>query len=139
MHPISKLLCDAYSELHKQGQVSFPLHDKHRASIDTVVKTVHANYFGLERYPMPQDKAVAYLCYIIKNHPVTDGNKRLALLWFRVYCDVNNLEPQTSVISLDELAVAIEKEKLLSMSDILRLVQKVLFPVDSDQDLRRAA
>ena len=128
MHPISKLLCDAYSELYKQGQVKFPLHEKQRVAIDTVVKTVNANYFGVERYPAPINKAVAYLCLIIKDHPVTDGNKRLALLWFRIYCDINKLEPKTTVIALDELAVSIEKEKLLSLSDTMTLVHKILFP-----------
>jgi death-on-curing protein len=130
MHPISELLCNAYSELHRQGQVSFPLHDKQRAAIDTVVKTVHANYFGFERFPTPTDKAVAYLCLIIKNHPVTDGNKRLALLWFRIYCDVNKLTPRISGFGFDELVVAIEKEKE-SMTETIKLVQQLLF---SDTD-----
>jgi len=91
--------------------VQFPLHDEHREAIDSVVKTVNANYFGVQRFSAPVDRAVAYLCLIIKDHPVTDGNKRLAVLWFRIYCDIRKLKPNPSV-AWDELAVAIEQSEL---------------------------
>ncbi len=127
MHPISELLCDAYSELYKQNQVKFPLYEEQKVAIDSVVKTVHATYFGFERYPTPIDKAVAYLCLIIKDHVVTDGNKRLAILWFRIYCVVNKLEVINPDPKLDVLAVAIEKEKELSLDKIMELVRKIIF------------
>jgi len=111
MHQISELLCETYGELYRRGQVQFPLHDEHREAIDSVVKTVNANYFGVQRFSAPVDRAVAYLCLIIKDHPVTDGNKRLAVLWFRIYCDIRKLKPNPSV-AWDELAVAIEQSEL---------------------------
>jgi fido (protein-threonine AMPylation protein) len=84
-----------YDRLFAGGEVQFPLHEKQRAAIDTIVKTVNASYFGIIRFPTPEKRAVAYLCYIIKNHPVTDGNKRLAVLWFEVYCEVHAHEQET--------------------------------------------
>lgn len=126
MHPISKILCQTYVELHKEGQVSFPLHEEQKRAIDSVVKTVNAHYFGVERFPTPEDKAVAYLCYIIKDHPVTDGNKRLALLWFDVYCMVQHLTPNDSPFGLDALAVSIEKEER-GMEEIFSDVKEILF------------
>lgn len=128
MHPISKLLCETYSELHKNGQVSFPLQEAQKHRLDAVVKTVNASYFGIERFPTVEERAAAYLCHIIKGHCVTDGNKRLAVLWFTVYCAVNNLKPNTRFASLDELAVAIEQEKELSLSQIISMVKTILFP-----------
>lgn len=128
MHPISKLLCDAYNELFKNGQVKFPLHEKQRVAIDSVVKTVHANYFGIERFPTEIDKAIAYLCLIIKDHPVIDGNKRLAIFWFTIYCIVNDLQPNTTTIGLDALAVSIEREKEQPLYEMMAVVRQVLFP-----------
>jgi len=126
MHPISELLCETYDELYRRGKVKFPLHNKHRTTLDSIVKTVNSNYFGVERYPTPIDKAVAYLCLIIKDHPVTDGNKRMAVLWFRVYCDAQNLQPSIVSLSLDELAVSIEQEDL-AMDELMDVVKRILF------------
>lgn len=127
MHPISELLCDAYEELHRQGQVSFPLHDTHRAAIDSIVKTVNSRFFGIDRFPTPEDRAVAYLCLIIKGHPVTDGNKRLGLLWFRIYCVVNKLNADPAPFTLDEIAVSIETDKDARMDELMEIVKKFLF------------
>jgi len=126
MHPISKALCQTYTELYSERQVSFPLHDAQREAIDAVVKTVNANYFGIERFKTPREKAVAYLCFIIKDHPVTDGNKRLAILWFEIFCEIYELEPDYSRYSLDEIAVAIEKAEL-DMAHLLEVVAQTLF------------
>ena len=128
MHPISKALCQTYTELYSERQVSFPLHDAQREAIDAVVKTVNANYFGIERFKTPREKAAAYLCFIIKDHPVTDGNKRLAILWFEIFCEIYGLKPDYSRYSLDEMAVAIEKAKL-DMTQLLEVVEAILFPL----------
>lgn len=59
MHPISALLCEAYDRLFAGGEVQFPLHEKQRASIDTIVKTVNASYFGIVRFPTTEKRAIA--------------------------------------------------------------------------------
>ncbi len=129
MHPISETLCNAYDELYRQGQVKFPLRDKQKHAIDSTVKTVEASYFGIEKYSTPQQKAVAYLCFLIKNHPVVDGNKRLAVLFFSVYCIVNKINPNLSEYSLDQMAVAIAISDL-KMNVLMDAVSMVFFHVN---------
>lgn len=80
----------------------------------------------MERFPTPEDKAVAYLCFIIKDHPVTDGNKRLALLWFSVYCSVQKLKPDALPYGLDVIAVSIEQSDL-DMETLMKFVKAILF------------
>ena len=109
LHPISALLCEMYRELVAKGQVSFPLHDEQIRKLDSVVKTVHASYFGFARYSTPRDKAAAYFTFIIKDHPVTDGNKRLAVLMLELCCiafELNLSLPDG--ITLDQFAVSVE-------------------------------
>ena len=125
MHPISALLCEVYDRLLAAGQVRFPLYEKQRSALDTIVKTVNARYFGVVRYPAPEQQAVAYFCYIIKNHPVTDGNKRLAVLWLEVYCEAQGLHPRQDV-PLDLLAIAVEKSAGPT-DEILGSALKILF------------
>lgn len=129
MHQISELLCLIYKELHKNGQVSFPLSEKHKKAIDSVVKTVNASYFNIERYPGNRAKAAAYLFFLIKDHPLTDGNKRMAVFWFSVFCVTNNLERRDLELGLDELAVAVEKSQL-PHTELINLLVQILFTED---------
>ena len=127
MHPISEILCEVYSELFKQGQVSFPLQEIHRNNLDAVVKTVNATYFGVERFLSPEEKAVAYLYLLVKDHALVDGNKRMAIFWFSVYCRALQLEPQYADFALDQIAVAIEKSDSEKMDETMSAVQIILF------------
>ena len=110
MHPISEILCEVYNSLLSKGEVVFPLGDEQKKKLDSVVKTVNAVYFGIARFPSIKMHAVAYLCFIIKDHPVTDGNKRLAVLWFQIFCNTFELKPSLA-LSMDVLAVSIEATK----------------------------
>lgn len=131
MHPLSEILCKIYRALHAKGEVSFELSQRNIDAIDSVVKTVESHYFGFARFKTETEKAAAYFCFIIKDHPVTDGNKRLAVLTLQVYVDALELRLQLpSGITLDELAVAIEKEKALEMDTLLRVAHTILFQGD---------
>lgn len=113
MHPISELLCRAYSDLATRDGIEFPLGAIHARRIDTIVKTVYGSFYGRERYPTDAAKAAAFFYYIIKNHPLTDGNKRLAVLWLEIFSNVHGLalgiEGETS---LDELAISVERSQI---------------------------
>ncbi|MDQ5950006.1 MAG: Fido protein [Patescibacteria group bacterium] len=126
LHEISSLLCQAYNELIENNQVSFPLYDEQVFKIDTVVKTVYASYFGFVPYPTEKDRAAAFFCLIIKDHVVTDGNKRLATMWLEIYCNTFSLKISNSM-PLDQLAVSVEAEKDLSLQDLVQSVKVILF------------
>lgn len=125
LHPNSAILCEAYSTLYQYGHVYFPLEEVHIKGIDSTVKTVEATYYGKNRFETNELKASAYFCFLIKDHNLTDGNKRLALLWLEIYCKTNNLIINNSV-SLDKLAVSVEQETI-SILEIIETVSKILF------------
>jgi hypothetical protein len=96
---ISALLCETYDRLFAGGEVQFPLYDKQRAAIDTIVKTVNASYFGIVRFH--------------------------TLQWFEVYCQVQGLRPRKD-IALDQLAISIEKSGA-TMKEVLDFAYQILF------------
>lgn len=131
LHPISELLCAAYSALLQKGEVTFPLHDEQRKNIDSVVKTVLAAYYGAPRYPSPEAQAAAYFYFLIKNHPLTDGNKRLAVLWLDVFCAANGIEIKLpDGVTLDQFAVAVEAMDG-SHHEALVITRQLLFGVQA--------
>ena len=127
MHPISEILFRVYEVLYSRGQVSFLLTQQNKDAVDSVVKTVNSEYFGLHRYPSKEDRAVAYLCLLIKRHALTDGNKRTALLWFDIYCDVEGLHPNEPDFGYDALAVTIESVPPDEIEDFMATVKDLLF------------
>lgn len=64
--------------------------------------------FGHEPYPTVADKAAALLVSICMNHPLQDGNKRLALGAAWVFCGMNGgRQPDMSNDAAYELVMAV--------------------------------
>jgi death-on-curing protein len=127
MHQESRHLCAAYSYLISTKQVSFVIHETIRAKVDSIVKTVHAEYFGKKLYPTIESKVAAYFYFLVKDHAFTDGNKRMAVLWAETYSEINGVTINLpSGIGLDMLAVYVEEIKL-AHADVIHLIEKILF------------
>ena len=78
-----------YELLLNRNLVSFPLTAETRNKVDSLVSNINSSYFDKEIYETTEEKAVAFLYFIIKDHPFIDGNKRTACLVFQVFCDIN--------------------------------------------------
>ena len=117
-----------YNTLLNENEVSFELEEVHRNNIDATVKTVEAFYFGQERFPRKTLKAAAYFCFLIKDHPVTDGNKRLAVMFLDFYCETNGIKIEPAEW-LDVLAVSIERspESHDQLDELVGKIEKILF------------
>jgi len=122
----SKDICQIYELLLADNFVSFQLNIDSIDKVDTIVANINAMYFGVATYLTPEEKAVAYLYFIIKNHPFIDGNKRTAVLTFRVVCSLNKLiiAPE---ISLDAWAVFIEKIQEQDHHLVIKNIANFLF------------
>lgn len=122
-------VCRTYELLHERRLVSFPITLEAKAKIEAIVANITSAYFGKEIYKTTEEKAVAYLYFLIKDHPFTDGNKRTASLTFSVVCELNKLVPQfgNGNPTLDELAVFIEKIQDQNHHDVIQQIANLLF------------
>ena len=123
----SSAVCQIYVLLEANDLVSFPISQTSISKVDTLVTNINATYFGADIYANLEEKAVAYLYFIIKDHPFIDGNKRTAVLAFQVVCNINNLRPNFKGISLDSLAVFIEKTREIDHHKVIKAVTEMLF------------
>ncbi|MET7772835.1 type II toxin-antitoxin system death-on-curing family toxin [Nocardia sp. NPDC005366] len=78
-----------------------------------------ATIFGADAYPTLWEKAAALLHSIAGNHPLVDGNKRLAIVAAIVFLARNGID----VDHLDEdraydLMIAVAKSELCEVADI---------------------
>ena len=66
-----------------------------------------ATVFGAEAYPSFPEKVAALLHALARNHPLLDGNKRLAWSAARVFCLMNGRDLQFGVDEAEALMRAV--------------------------------
>lgn len=103
------------------------LQDAQIDKIDAIVGTIEGKWFGYSHFDTEEKKAAAYFCFIIKDHPLVDGNKRLAVLWLQIFCDVMKLQIKLpEQMTLDKLAVSVEAANM-NMDDLCNATRTILF------------
>jgi death-on-curing protein len=64
--------------------------------LDSAIARPRSSAFGVDAYPTIEIKAAALFHSLAGNHPLVDGNKRLAWLATVVFLDLNGLAPNLS-------------------------------------------
>jgi len=72
--------------------VGGPVQVRDLGLLDAAVHRPRASLFGQDAYPDVYSKATALLHSLVANHPLVDGNKRLAWLATYVFCAKNGVE-----------------------------------------------
>ena len=52
---------------------------------------IHQTFGGHDSYPSIEEKAANLLYFVIKDHPFTDGNKRIGSFFFLLFLQINGL------------------------------------------------
>ena len=63
--------------------------------------------FGAEAYPSLAEKAAALMHPLARNHPLVDGNKRLAWAATRVFCLLNGTDLRLPVDDAERLVIGV--------------------------------
>lgn len=121
-------ICRIYGLLYKHRIVAFPLTSEAFNKLDALVHNINGIYFETEIYKTPEEKVIAYLYFLTKDHAFTDGNKRTACLVFEVLCELNGLHPELNDFELDALAVFIERISGIDHQRVIRDISSLIFP-----------
>ncbi len=92
--------------------------------LDSAMNRPRSSAFGEDAYPSLGLKAAALLDSLTNNHPLVDGNKRLAWLALVVFADLNGFAPDLSDAEAFDLVwdVASTRMELDHIVERLRLV-----------------
>ena len=82
--------------------------------LDSAIARPRSSAFGVDAYPTIEIKAAALLHSLAGNHPLVDGNKRLAWLATVVFLELNGLAPKLS----DDEAFDVVSEVASGESDL---------------------
>ena len=91
------LTVEIVQEIHAEAIHRFGGSDgvREMALLESAVAAPQASFGGSSPYQDLAEVAAAYLCYLCKNHPFVDGNKRAALGACIVFLCLNGIEPTT--------------------------------------------
>ena len=89
---------------------------------------INQTFDGQDLYPSSAEKAACLLYFIIKDHPFSDGNKRIGSLLFLLFLDMNGLLEQSGIKNngLVSLALLIAESDPEQKDLLIRLVMNML-------------
>lgn len=116
------------AELIKRGEASdlFGLERDHQ--LQGILGNINQTFDGKDLYPSAEEKAACLLYFVIKDHPFSDGNKRISSLLFLLFLDENGLLEKSSINEngLTTLALLIAESDPKQKDLLIRLVLNLL-------------
>ena len=65
--------------------------ERGKGLLESCLNTIYQTFGGKDLYPSLEEKAAHLLYFIVKNHPFTDGNKRIGAFFFIWFLNLNKL------------------------------------------------
>lgn len=102
--------------------VGGPIEVRDLGLLDAAVHRPRASVLGQDAYPDLLTKAAALLHSLARNHPLIDGNKRLAWLATFVFCAKNGVQLDPDDDAAYDLVVAVAAGELDDVGEIARVL-----------------
>jgi prophage maintenance system killer protein len=84
-----KIIASLKKELIARKEASELFGNENRGMLKGILGNIYQTFGGKDLYPSLEEKAAHVLYFIIKDHPFTDGNKRIASFLFVWFLDRN--------------------------------------------------
>lgn len=128
---VKQLIADLKIDLMSRGEASDLFGIEREDGLSAILGNLNQSAFGEPAYPTIECKAAHLLYFIIKNHPLSDGNKRTGALLFVDFLNRNNAlmqsgQPIINDIGLAALALLIAESEPKQKETMIRLIENML-------------
>ncbi len=116
------------AELIKRGEAGYLFGQERDHALQSILGNIDQTFDGKDLYPDVEEKAAHLLYFVIKDHPFSDGNKRIGSLFFLLFLNENGLLEKAGINDNGLVALAL----LIAESDprqkdlLIRLVLNLL-------------
>ena len=97
--------------------------------IDSAIAVPQTQFIGLDPYPTLAEKAAVLAFHLARNHPLPDGNKRLAFLSAFEFCWINGYELQFDVDDAERTFFALAAGEI-SQHALAKWIEKTMVKFD---------
>ena len=118
------------NELMERGEAGDLFGQERGQNLQGILCNIEQTFDGQDLYPSVEEKAAHLLYFVIKDHPFSDGNKRIGSFLFLVFLRENNLLEQSGINANGLVALALliaesdPKQKDLMIRLILNLLAR---------------
>ena len=95
-------------------------------ALDGILGAIEQTMFGESLYRSREEKAAHLLYFVIKDHPFSDGNKRIGSFLFMLYLQQEGMAHQLNPLALTALALLIAESAPASKDLMVRLIVNLL-------------
>ena len=113
-------------ELTARGQASSLFGNPRGDALEAILGAIEQTMFGEPLYESREAKAAHLLYFVVKDHPFTDGNKRIGSLLFLLYLKQEGVEHRLNPQALTALTLLIAESAMASKDLMIRLIINLL-------------
>ena len=131
---VRRSIADLKADLISRGEASDLFGLERDGALAAILGNLNQSVFGEPAYPTVEGKAAHLLYFVIKNHPLTDGNKRTGAFLFVDFLNRNNAlmrdnQPVINDIGLAALALLVAESAPAQKETMIRLIENMLVGV----------
>jgi len=115
-------------DLEARGEASSLFGNCRGDALEAILGNIEQTMFGEPLYQTPEAKAAHLLYFIIKDHPFTDGNKRIGSLLFLMYLEQERVTHRINPQALTALTLLIAASAPPEKDLVIRLIANLLSP-----------
>lgn len=114
------------TDLGARNEVTQLFGQERDGGFDSILNNIEQTFGGEPLYKTPEEKAAHLLYFAIKDHPFTDGNKRIGSFMFLLYLKSQNMPIKLNENGLVALALLVAASDPGQKEMIVRLVVNLL-------------
>ncbi|MCX8514638.1 MAG: virulence protein RhuM/Fic/DOC family protein [Burkholderiales bacterium] len=114
------------SSLINIGEATPLFGNERNDQLQSILSNLDQTMFGEELYKSVEEKAANLFYMVIKDHPFSDGNKRIGSFLFLLYIQLNKLPLKIDNIGLTSLALLIAESDPKQKDLLIRLIINLL-------------
>ena len=124
------------TKLTKRGEAGDLFGFERDYQLQGILGNINQTFDGKDVYPSAEEKAACLLYFVIKDHPFSDGNKRIGSLLFLLFLDENGLLEKSGLNEngLVTLALLIAESDPRQKDLLIRLALNLLSNTNFEPD-----
>ena len=119
-------IADFRAALIERGEASSLFGNSRGEALEGILGNVEQTMFGEPLYRTREEKAANLLYFLVKDHPFTDGNKRIGSLLFLLYLRQEGLDHDLNPQALTALTLLIAESAPANKDLLVRLIVNLL-------------
>ena len=117
-------------ELTKRNEAGGLFGNERGEALQGMLGSIEQTMFGEPLYRSREEKAAHLLYFVIKDHPFSDGNKRIGSFLFMLYLQQEQVRHQLNPQALTALALLIAESAPANKDLMVRLILNLLVSAD---------